>query len=80
MTDKERELLEAMRLFDGYSLIALQRALSADGKTAGYRCSIPLYANDPNKAGQLIATIDGDGKTAAEAIHKAIEAINARLN
>jgi hypothetical protein len=84
MKDSERfceadaELLAAMKLFDKFPLIALQRALTADGSKAGYRCSIPLYANDPDKAGQLIATIDGDGATAAEAIRSAIAAIEAR--
>lgn len=79
-TQNETELLEAMRLFDTYSLIALQRALTPDGKKAGYRCSIPLYANDPSKKGQLIATIDGDGESVAEAIHAADAAIKARRN
>ncbi len=81
LSDKdEAELLDAMRLFDSYDLIALQRAISPDGTKSGYRCSIPLYTNDPNKAGQLIATIDGDGDTAAEAIRKAVAKISARSN
>jgi hypothetical protein len=78
LREADAELLAAMKLFDKFPLIALQRALSPDGSKAGYRCSIPLYANDPDKAGQLIATIDGDGATAAEAIQSAIVAYGAR--
>lgn len=79
-TDDEETLIAAMRVFDSFPLIALQRAMSPDGTKAGYRCSIPLYANDPDKAGQLIATIDGDGDTAATAIHAAVKKARARTN
>ena len=80
LTEAEIELLAAMRMFDSFPLIALQRALSADRSTSGYRCSIPLYGNNPGKQGQLIATIDGDGKTAAEAINQAVHKLKARQN
>jgi hypothetical protein len=76
----EAELLSAMSLFDKFPLIALQRAVNGDGSRAGYRCSIPLYANDPDKAGQLIATVDGDGATAAQAIYAAAVKAKARLS